>query len=280
MGVMSGTLDLIQRAYLGGEIRGDTLYFDPKETERLDGLSLAMQFRGLRSVSLSGGELTVAAESHGVSRPVKVGLGDQVHELCPATASRSAPTRGGAAMATGFEVRSSTSTACSWTRPMSERGARPSGDDGGRLERRARPDSLLAREVHASGLPAGHVQCHAWRAHGRSSTTSRSPTPSRVEAYADRKRMVVELIEAGEFEAYPDALRFVLAVKNAGIPTAAASSSKNAGLFLRQIRLDTFAAEQSLDYDFISEGLSLLDFFDVDISGRDFPRGKPDPEIF
>ncbi len=84
MGVMSGTLDLIQRAYLGSEIRGDTLYFDPKETERLDGLSLAMQFRGLPlEVSLSGGELTVTAESHGVSRPVKVGLGDQVHELCP-----------------------------------------------------------------------------------------------------------------------------------------------------------------------------------------------------
>jgi hypothetical protein len=39
------------------------------------------------------------------------------------------------------------------------------------------------------------------------------PDPeSRVQGYADRKqKMVVELIEAGEFEAYPDALRFVLA---------------------------------------------------------------------
>jgi beta-phosphoglucomutase len=108
------------------------------------------------------------------------------------------------------------------------------------------------------------------------------PDPERrTEEYADRKqRMVVELIEAGEFEAYPDALRFVLAVRNAGIPTAAASSSKNAGLFLRQIRLDTFAEEEGLDYDFVTEGLSLLEFFDADISGRDFPRGKPDPEIF
>src|ERR671914_1058445 len=108
------------------------------------------------------------------------------------------------------------------------------------------------------------------------------PDPERrVQAYADRKQeMVVELIEAGEFEAYPDALRFVLAVRNAGIPTAAASSSKNAGLFLRQIRLDTFAEEEGLDYDFVTEGLSLLEFFDADISGRDFPRGKPDPEIF
>jgi trehalose/maltose hydrolase-like predicted phosphorylase len=84
MGVMSGTLDLVQRAYLGSEIRDQTLYFDPKETERLDGLSLAMQFRGAPlEVSLRSGELTVTAESHGVSRPVKVGLGDAVHELCP-----------------------------------------------------------------------------------------------------------------------------------------------------------------------------------------------------
>jgi beta-phosphoglucomutase len=104
---------------------------------------------------------------------------------------------------------------------------------------------------------------------------------TRVQAYADRKQtMVVELIEAGEFEAYADALRFILAVRGAGIPTAAASSSKNAGLFLRQIRLDTFAEQEGLSYDFLRPGLSLLEFFDADISGRDFAQGKPHPEIF
>ena len=103
----------------------------------------------------------------------------------------------------------------------------------------------------------------------------------RVETYAANKQnMVIKLIEAGEFEAYPDALRFVLAVRDAGIRVAAASSSKNAGLFLRQIRLDTFAAEQGRHYDFLRPGLSLLEFFDVDISGRDFAQGKPHPEIF
>jgi beta-phosphoglucomutase len=103
----------------------------------------------------------------------------------------------------------------------------------------------------------------------------------RVESYAANKQtMVIKLIEAGEFEAYPDALRFLLAVRASGIPVAAASSSKNAGLFLRQIRLDTFAAEQGLPYDFLRAGLSLLEFFDVDISGRDFAQGKPHPEIF
>jgi beta-phosphoglucomutase len=104
---------------------------------------------------------------------------------------------------------------------------------------------------------------------------------TRVQAYADRKQsMVVELIEAGKFEAYPDALRFVLAMRAAGVKVAAASSSKNAGLFLRQIRLDTFAEDEGLSYDFVTPGLSLLDFFDADISGRDFAQGKPHPEIF
>ncbi|MGH3769824.1 MAG: HAD family hydrolase [Pseudonocardiaceae bacterium] len=103
----------------------------------------------------------------------------------------------------------------------------------------------------------------------------------RAESYAATKQtMVIKLIQAGEFEAYPDALRFLLAVRDAGIPVAAASSSKNAGLLLRQIRLDTFAEEQGLHYDSLRPGLSLLEFFDVDISGRDFAQGKPHPEIF
>ena len=104
---------------------------------------------------------------------------------------------------------------------------------------------------------------------------------SRVEPYADRKQdMVVELIEAGRFSAYPDALRFLLAVKDAGIVIAAASSSKNAGLFLRRIRLDEFAEQDGLSYDWLADGLTLLDAFDIDISGRQFERGKPHPEIF
>jgi beta-phosphoglucomutase-like phosphatase (HAD superfamily) len=108
------------------------------------------------------------------------------------------------------------------------------------------------------------------------------PDPeTRAEVYAARKQeMVVRLIEAGKFSAYPDALRFLLAVKDAGIAVAAASSSKNAGLFLRQIRLDTFAREEGLTYDWIAPGLTLLAAFDVDTSGRHFAQGKPHPEIF
>ncbi|HUE26506.1 MAG TPA: HAD-IA family hydrolase [Solirubrobacteraceae bacterium] len=104
---------------------------------------------------------------------------------------------------------------------------------------------------------------------------------SRLGAYADLKQStVIRMIEAGEFEAYPDALRFILAVRAVGIRVAAASSSKNARLFLRQIRLDTFAEAQGRSYDFVTPGLSLLALFDADVSGRDFAHGKPDPEIF
>ena len=98
---------------------------------------------------------------------------------------------------------------------------------------------------------------------------------------AVKQEHVIKLIEMGQFAAFADALRFILAVKDLGIPVAATSLSKNAKLFLRQIRLDTFAAEQRLHYPFIRPGLTLLQLFDADISGRDFPPGNiHDPMIF
>jgi beta-phosphoglucomutase-like phosphatase (HAD superfamily) len=103
----------------------------------------------------------------------------------------------------------------------------------------------------------------------------------RAQEYGDRKQeMIVELIEAADFEEYPDALRFVLALKEAGVLIAAASSSKNAGAFLRLVRLDEFAEREGLSYDFLTPGFTLLDILDGDVSGRDFEHGKPHPMIF
>jgi trehalose/maltose hydrolase-like predicted phosphorylase len=45
LGGMTGTLDLIQRAFLGTEIRDDVVYFNPTMVDRLDGLRLTMQVR-------------------------------------------------------------------------------------------------------------------------------------------------------------------------------------------------------------------------------------------
>ena len=103
----------------------------------------------------------------------------------------------------------------------------------------------------------------------------------RIDEYAKCKQaMVVRLIDAGEFTAYPDAMRFVMAVKGLGIRIAAASSSKNAALFLRKIRLDTFAQKNATASASLRPGLTLLDAFDADVSGRDFAHGKPHPEMF
>jgi beta-phosphoglucomutase len=104
---------------------------------------------------------------------------------------------------------------------------------------------------------------------------------TRLAEYGKHKQAIlVKLIEAGDFTAYPDALRFIIAVKDSGMRVAAASSSKNADLFLSKIRLDTFAHEQGISSPSVRPGLTLLDYFDVDVSGRDFAHGKPDPELF
>jgi trehalose/maltose hydrolase-like predicted phosphorylase len=82
MGVMAGTLDLIQRGYLGTEIREGVLRFDPKPVGNLDGLSFPMRFRRTPiEVSLEGRRVTVTVHDDGLGHPIKVGVGDEVREL-------------------------------------------------------------------------------------------------------------------------------------------------------------------------------------------------------
>jgi len=83
LGVMAGTVDLVQRAYTGAEIRDGVLYFAPTLTDRLDGLSFPMQVHGTPiRVTVGNGELTVVITG-GFSRPLKVAIGDDVRELGP-----------------------------------------------------------------------------------------------------------------------------------------------------------------------------------------------------
>lgn len=84
-------------------------------------------------------------------------------------------------------------------------------------------------------------------------------------AVAKQKRLE-ELIQAGHVLAYPDALRFVTAVRSLGWPMAVASSSKNANQMMQTIQMDA--------------GRSLLDMFTANVCGRELAHGKPNPEIF
>lgn len=82
MGVMSGTLDLVQRFYLGQEVRDGVLCFRPKPISQLDGLSLALQFQGrLVEVTLDGGQVRVTARPDGFHQSIKVAVGETIREI-------------------------------------------------------------------------------------------------------------------------------------------------------------------------------------------------------
>ena len=84
VGVMCGTLDLVQRGYAGIHVRDGVLYFDPRLPSQLDGLSFLMQFQQTPIlVTLTGDRLTLASHPESVSRPVSVAVRDDVRELCP-----------------------------------------------------------------------------------------------------------------------------------------------------------------------------------------------------
>lgn len=88
------------------------------------------------------------------------------------------------------------------------------------------------------------------------------PDPAaRADVYAQcKQRRLEELIAAGDFTSFADGVAFTRTLKANGFKLAAASSSKNATDLLRRV--------------------GLLDLMDVDVCGRDLPRGKPDPAIF
>lgn len=107
------------------------------------------------------------------------------------------------------------------------------------------------------------------------------PDGQRLKEYcATKQAYLLTLIERGEFVAFDDALRFLLALKAAGVKIAAASSSKNANMLLRKVLLGPFCERQGLRYPFVGPATTLLDVFDANVCGRDFARGKPYPEIF
>lgn len=87
------------------------------------------------------------------------------------------------------------------------------------------------------------------------------------EAYAVRKQARMEqLIEAGKFTAFADAVRLLRALRGAGVPIAAASSSKNANHMLEQIPVPPYGTLRSI--------------FTANLCGRDEPRGKPARRYF
>jgi trehalose/maltose hydrolase-like predicted phosphorylase/beta-phosphoglucomutase-like phosphatase (HAD superfamily) len=293
LGVMAGTLDLLQRAYLGTEIVDDVVYFKPTAIGRLDGLRIPLQVRRTPiTVSVNGGRITVTALAEGFTRPITVGVGGIARELRAGESmtfalGQQARTGGRATRQvqarTPFEgaifdvdgVLVDSPHEVAWRETLRKLMETRWSD--------IRPDTTWTPDAFTSQvyqqLIAGkprHAGALAALAHFN------VPAPeSRVDEYAERKQKeVVARIEAGEFRAFLDGVRLLLDTHAAGVSVATASSSKNARLMLARIRLDSLAEEYDLSYDFILAQKTLLDLVDLDISGRTFKQGKPHPEIF
>jgi trehalose/maltose hydrolase-like predicted phosphorylase len=82
MGVMAGTLDLVQRSYAGTYISDGVLCFDPRLPGQLGGLSFSMQFRQTPiQVTLTRDQLTLSLHAEGGSRSVRAAVRDDVRNL-------------------------------------------------------------------------------------------------------------------------------------------------------------------------------------------------------
>ncbi|MBU0686711.1 MAG: beta-phosphoglucomutase family hydrolase [Candidatus Margulisbacteria bacterium] len=81
-----------------------------------------------------------------------------------------------------------------------------------------------------------------------------------MEAGNKKQSYFVEYLEADPIVTFPSTISLIHELEARGVKLAAASSSKNATRILQKI--------------------DMLDKFAVNVSGNDFKKGKPDPEIF
>lgn len=86
-------------------------------------------------------------------------------------------------------------------------------------------------------------------------------SPDEIKKAGDKKQgFYLELLNKAPIEIFGSSVDLLKEMKRKNIKLAAASSSKNAVLILKKI--------------------NLFNMFEANVSGADFEKGKPDPEIF
>ncbi|WP_106849929.1 HAD-IA family hydrolase [Blastococcus sp. Marseille-P5729] len=285
LGVMAGTLDLVQRAYLGTDVRHGVLHINPTQLDHLHGLRLRMQFRGATlAIAIDGNELRVTSESEGQSHTVRIGVGDEIVTLARGETSTFVvdgrpvehATPGFAAVIFDIDgLLVDSPHELSWRGALEDLMTGEWSDVAGQTSYSPEAfDDRVYQEVVA-GRPRIQGALAALRYFGV------PDAERRAKQYADLKQhKLVQLIDEGEFQEFDDALRFLVDVKNLRIPIAAASSSKNAQRLMSRIDVSRFLQRAGIQTDAIKPGTRLSDVFDANLSGRDYIHGKPDPEIF
>ena len=83
LGAMAGSVDLLQRCYLGIETRDDVLWLNPLLPPEVQSLTLDVRYRRRwLNLAVAKGELTVEAQDWGEGT-VRVGMGGEIVELHP-----------------------------------------------------------------------------------------------------------------------------------------------------------------------------------------------------
>ena len=89
-----------------------------------------------------------------------------------------------------------------------------------------------------------------------------------LEDYCSKKnKLIRELIEAGKFGLFPDAISLLLKAKSMGIKQAAVSASKNAVDMLTRISKERILKEVGDDLGLMAKGDSLLSMFEINACG-------------
>lgn len=96
---------------------------------------------------------------------------------------------------------------------------------------------------------------------------------------SEKQRRLEELIAAGAWRPFPDALRFVAELRRHHAYLAVASSSKNANGMMQRIPLETASGSTGIAAAAESSA-TLIDCFDANVCGRDVEKGKPSPDLF
>ncbi len=88
LGAMAGTVDILQRCYLGIETRADALWLNPLLPSEVRSLQLDLRYdRRWMNISVKDGEVVVEAE-HWEDGTIRIGIGDEISELHPGESRR------------------------------------------------------------------------------------------------------------------------------------------------------------------------------------------------
>ena len=168
MGVMAGTLDLVQRAYTGTEIRDGVLCFQPRLPAELEHVEFRIQFqRTPLHVALDHDRLTLAVHREGASAPIRVAVGEEVRDLCPGdTESFELSSPVGTCAHKGAGEQADAVSRSDLRRRRGTRGlasrqgvaAVAARADGVRVERHPGSDHMVAGGVHLSRLRGADVR--------------------------------------------------------------------------------------------------------------------------